>query len=114
MIKQRVKKARGNEYHEYRCVWVGHEEADATWETEATLEKLKNGPEKLVSAACVAVAVRSLACAVSARLPLARCTARYRLNALSQDEFRTANSQLLITLAYEMMVEGQSSHREKS
>ena len=35
-------------YHEYRCVWEGQQESEATWETEASLTEAKNGTAKLV------------------------------------------------------------------
>ena len=50
VVKQRLRKDDGKEQYEYRCIWVGYEEADATWETEVTLKRTKHGAQKLVSA----------------------------------------------------------------
>eukprot|EP01043_Picozoa_sp_COSAG02_P006108 COSAG02_NODE_170_length_31534_cov_33.568498_27_plen_439_part_00 len=53
VVKQRLRKGNGKdvkEHYEYRCIWVGYEEAEATWETEVALKRVRHGPEKLVSA----------------------------------------------------------------
>jgi hypothetical protein len=58
VVKQRLRKGNGKdvkEHYEYRCVWVGCEEADATWETEVALKRVKHGSEKLVSACCLSL-----------------------------------------------------------
>lgn len=50
VVKQRLRKGEGKEYFEYRTMWIDHDETDATWESEATLMRVRHGPEKLVSA----------------------------------------------------------------
>lgn len=65
VVKQRLRKGEQGEHYEYRCVWVGQEEADATWETEAAIESLENGPEKLVSVVLHVQLSRVLACRTS-------------------------------------------------
>ena len=51
VLRQRLRNTKGTPSFEYHCVWVGGKQADATWETEATLTKVINGLEVLVSAA---------------------------------------------------------------
>ena len=50
VVKQRLRKSKGKEVFEYRCIWMGHKKAEATWETETTLANVKDGHKKLVSA----------------------------------------------------------------
>ena len=51
VLRQRLRTTNATRGLEYCCVWVGREQADATWETEASLKKVINGLEMLVSVA---------------------------------------------------------------
>jgi hypothetical protein len=79
VVEQRLRKDNGKEHYEYRCVWTGYEEADATWETEVTLKRVKHGAEKLVGAVLCLSSCFALLPFLPLFLSPAQCAAWYRM-----------------------------------